>query len=161
MVAAAVLSVLLVLATVMIHYEGLRLVSGALPRLTIAPRLRIAVVIGGAFVAHTIEIWLYGIVYAVVADRFDLGFLAGKDVKGDFMEYVYFSTVTYTSLGLGDVWPHGPIRLIAGVEALNGLILIGWTASFTYLAMTRFWDLHGRARSGADENEPGEIAGAR
>ncbi|MFT5782459.1 MAG: hypothetical protein ACI9EB_001852 [Pseudomonas sp.] len=31
------------------------------------------------------------------------------------------------------------MRLIAGVEALNGLLLIGWTASSTYIAMERFW----------------------
>ena len=36
------------------------------------------------------------------------------------------------SLGLGDVWPHGPIRLLTGIEALNGLILIAWSASYTY-----------------------------
>ena len=30
-------------------------------------------------------------------------------------------------------------RLIAGVEALTGLLMIGWSASFTYLEMERFW----------------------
>ena len=34
--------------------------------------------------------------------------------------------------------------MIAGVEALNGLLLIGWSASFTYLAMERYWPLHGK-----------------
>jgi len=27
------------------------------------------------------------------------------------------------------------MRLIAGAESLNGLVLIGWSASFTYLTM--------------------------
>jgi hypothetical protein len=31
------------------------------------------------------------------------------------------------------------MRLIASVESLNGLVLIGWSASFTYLSMERFW----------------------
>ncbi|MHB2205292.1 hypothetical protein [Methylobacterium sp. CM6257] len=39
-----------------------------------------------------------------------------------------------------------PPRLLAGVEALNGLLLIGWSASFTYLAMERYRPLHGKAR---------------
>ena len=52
---------------------------------------------------------------------------------------MYFSAETYTSLGFGDLTPVGPVRLLAGVEALNGLLLIGWSASFTYLAMERFW----------------------
>jgi hypothetical protein len=29
--------------------------------------------------------------------------------------------------------------LLAGAEALNGLLLIGWSASYTYIAMERFW----------------------
>lgn len=39
--------------------------------------------------------------------------------------------------------PTSHTRMIAGVEALNGLLLIGWSASFTYLAMERYWPLHG------------------
>ena len=31
------------------------------------------------------------------------------------------------------------MRLLTGIEALNGLVLIGWSASFTYLAMEEFW----------------------
>ena len=30
-------------------------------------------------------------------------------------------------------------EVLAGVEALNGLLLIGWSASYTYIAMERFW----------------------
>jgi hypothetical protein len=35
--------------------------------------------------------------------------------------------------------PSGSLRLLAGVEALNGLLLIGWSASYVYIAMERFW----------------------
>lgn len=56
---------------------------------------------------------------------------------------LYFSAETYTTLGYGDVLPHGDLRLLAGLEALNGMLLIGWTASYTYLSMERFW---GRGR---------------
>jgi hypothetical protein len=52
---------------------------------------------------------------------------------------MYFSAETYTSVGYGDVVPVGHVRLLAGIEALNGLVLIGWTASYTYIAMERFW----------------------
>ena len=44
-------------------------------------------------------------------------------------------TVSFTSLGLGDVCPHGPARLLTGIEALNGLLLIGWSPMFTYPAL--------------------------
>jgi potassium channel LctB len=39
--------------------------------------------------------------------------------------------VSYTSLGLGDVYPGGSLRLITGVEALNGLLMIARSGSFT------------------------------
>ncbi|MDB5947629.1 MAG: two pore domain potassium channel family protein, partial [Ramlibacter sp.] len=53
--------------------------------------------------------------------------------------FLYFSIETYTSLGFGDVFPLGQIRMLAGMEALTGLLMISWTASFTYLEMSRFW----------------------
>jgi hypothetical protein len=43
------------------------------------------------------------------------------------------------------VTPVGPIRLLAGLEALNGLLLIGWSASYTYIAMERFWERETRS----------------
>jgi hypothetical protein len=36
--------------------------------------------------------------------------------------------------------PGGPLRLMTAVEALHGLLMIGWTASFAYVAMERFWE---------------------
>lgn len=56
-----------------------------------------------------------------------------------FTERLYFSASTYASLGLGDIAPLGDFRMLAVVEVLNGLVLIGWTISFTYLAMETFW----------------------
>ncbi|HET8693301.1 MAG TPA: potassium channel family protein [Aquabacterium sp.] len=65
---------------------------------------------------------------------------------------MYFSAETYTSLGFGDLTPVGPVRLLAGVEALNGLLLIGWSASFLYIAMQRFWP-QGTSPSAPSNNE--------
>ena len=56
-----------------------------------------------------------------------------------FVSCLYFSAETFTSLGFGDVTPTGPVRLLAGMEALNGLLLVGWSASYIHLAMDRFW----------------------
>ena len=35
-----------------------------------------------------------------------------------------------------------PLRILVGTESLNGLILITWSASFTYLSMEKFWQDH-------------------
>jgi hypothetical protein len=58
---------------------------------------------------------------------------------GSLLDCVYFSFTNYTSLGYGDVEPLGDIRFTAGLESLTGLVLIGWTASFLYVEMSRFW----------------------
>ena len=60
---------------------------------------------------------------------------------------IYFSFSTYTSLGYGDIVPVGDARILAGVEAITGLVLIAWTASFTYLEMSMHWM---RRRDGAE-----------
>ncbi len=51
----------------------------------------------------------------------------------------YQSAVAYTTLG--DAAPQlSSVRLLVAVEALTGLILITWTASFLFLVMQRTWD---------------------
>ena len=130
---------LLVVATTVIHYEVLRGLNQTLPALAIPHRVKLVVVILAAFMAHVIEMALYGgALYGLVA-WLDTGSLVGS-AGFSLATCMYFSAETYTSLGFGDLTPVGPLRLLAGVEALNGLLLIGWSASFTYIAMERFWN---------------------
>ena len=42
---------------------------------------------------------------------------------------VYFSMVTYTTLGYGDVLLDEQWRLLASFEAANGIIMFGWTTA--------------------------------
>lgn len=58
-----------------------------------------------------------------------------------FVERLYFSASTYASLGIGDITPTRDLRMLTGAEVLNGLVMIGWTISFTYLTMEKFWTL--------------------
>jgi hypothetical protein len=102
-------------------------------------RAQILVVIGGVFLAHLVEVTLYAFAYYAVQTWMGLGRIDGE-IEGGILDFFYFSITTYTTLGVGDVHPRGPLRLIAGVESLNGLVLIGWSASFTYLEMARFWE---------------------
>lgn len=143
MIPAMLVSTFLVFATVLIHYETLRGLSNWLPRLRIAPRQRILVVICAVFLAHTAEVWLHALAFYFSAGSMGIGTFGGQFTHG-FHDCLYFSTVTYTSLGLGDIYPLGGLRLVSGVEALTGLLMIGWSASFTYLTMEKFWVLHGR-----------------
>lgn len=131
----------------LIHYEVLRKLNDTLPRLEIPGRSKLLVVIFATFFAHLIEMAVWGaFLYALVLHG-DVGTLMG-DHKITLLDCIYFSAETYTSLGFGDIRPHGDLRLLVGVEALNGLLLIAWSASFTYLSMERFWSL-GKGRDKA------------
>jgi Ion channel len=140
MLSALVLSSSLVVATIFIHYEMLRLLSVAIPNLKLAVRLKVLVVVMGCFVAHTLEVWLYAIAYMLI-DFADMGSLKGQ-VDHHFADFLYFSATSYSTLGFGDVYPTGALRLLSGIEGINGLFLIAWSTSFTYFIMDRLWPLH-------------------
>lgn len=142
---ALIFSTVLVVICVLIHYEALRFTSEVLSRLTMPPRPRILVVMLAVFLAHTIEVWMYAIAYYLLRDHLGIGGFGGT-LENHFTDYLYFSTATYSSLGYGDVYPLGGLRLVAGIETVTGLVMIGWSASFTYLVMEKFWNLHGPHR---------------
>jgi ion channel len=140
MTIAVFVSAGLVLATMYIHFEALRWTSIWLPKCQPFGRARVLLVVVGVFTAHILEVMLYAGAYHALEHGVTVGGLDGQ--PGDsWMDYFYYSIVMYTSLGLGDVFPVGHLRVISGVEALNGLVLIGWSTSFTFLAMRRFWPL--------------------
>lgn len=133
-----VLCCVLVILTTVLHYEVLRFLNNWLPSLQVPDRAKLVFVILCAFIVHVIEMAMYGAtIYALIIWG-DVGSLQGGP-KFSLMACMYFSAETYTSLGFGDLTPVGPIRLLAALEALNGLLLIGWSASFTYISMEKFW----------------------
>lgn len=52
------------------------------------------------------------------------------------MDAFYFSLVSYTILGLGDIVPTGHLRFTAGVEALNGFLFNSCFAAMLVLFIT-------------------------
>lgn len=129
---------LLIALTTLIHFEVLGELNGRLPALAIPSRSKLLVVMFSAFAAHVAEIVMYGLALYGLVRYGDAGNLSGP-AGFSLASCLYFSAETFTSLGFGDLVPVGPIRLLAGAEALNGLLLIGWSASYAYLAMERFW----------------------
>ena len=137
------LSIFMVGLTTIIFYEILRLCWERLPKLKTAPRKRVILVVLTIFAAHTVCIWTYGALYYTMVEYLFIGNFRGVTPENtDFIEYVNFSAEAYSSLGIGDMFPEGPFRFMAGVEAINGLVLIGWSVSFTFLSMEKFWILH-------------------
>jgi len=139
-IVATCCAVLVVLTTIL-HYEVLRGLSAGLAMLRMRSRAKLLVVIFSTFFAHAAEILLYALAIYALVRYAHVGSLGGHF---SLNACLYFSAETYTSLGYGDVIPLGELRLLAGIEALNGLLLIGWSASYTYIAMERFWSEDGR-----------------
>lgn len=139
MVPSLFLSVGLIAACVLIHYEALRHMNESLPRVrVINERQKVLVAIFGALGSHLAQISLFALAFYVLHHTLQLGLIGGR-FDSSFATYLYFSAETYTSLGFGDIFPAGEIRILAGVEALTGLLMISWSASFSYLEMRRFW----------------------
>lgn len=129
----------MVLVTVWIHYEALLLISAGLSKFDFKGRVQVLAVVIGLFFVHTVEIWLFAVCYYFMIDFLSYGAIDGVTEGQDFFEYLYFSTVSYTSLGLGEIYPTSFVRFISGAQSLIGLVMIGWSASFTYLMMEKFW----------------------
>jgi len=90
------------------------------------------------FAVHAMQIVLYAAAYWFSTDVIGIGTFAGAHT-GSALDLFYVSIVSYTSLGIGDIAPVGHVRFIVGVEALNGLLLIAWSASFMYMMMEQNW----------------------
>lgn len=87
-----------------------------------------------AFALHTLEIILWAGVYQTLMPVNELA---------SFEEAVYFSFVTFTTLGYGDITLSEGWRLLSGIEALNGILLVGWTTAMIFSVVQHIW--RGRA----------------
>jgi len=52
----------------------------------------------------------------------------------------YFSIVTYTTIGFGDVVLGPGWRVLAGIEGLTGLLLGGWSTAFVFAIVNRMYE---------------------
>ncbi len=135
-----VATALIVLTCVLVHYEGLLAISRWVKLDPYSPRTRIAVIILGQLVLHVCEICIFGIGYYAMANTVDFGSLEPSTAPMEFADYLYYSAVVYSTLGFGELVPVGPIRFLTGMEAVVGLTLITWSASFNVLKMQKYWD---------------------
>lgn len=52
---------------------------------------------------------------------------------------IYFSLVTFTTLGYGEITISSTNRILAGFEAINGILLIGWSTAFMFSVWQYIW----------------------
>ena len=82
------------------------------------------------FALHTVEIIIWASAYLA---------LVPIDELASFEEAVYFSFVTFTTLGYGEITLSAGWRLLSGIEALNGIILVGWTTAMIFSVVQHIW----------------------
>ncbi|TDR53010.1 ion channel [Halomonas ventosae] len=135
---AVAITLIAVVACILLHYEVSLRLWQRLEQSRSTLRRRFLKLAFGLFGAHIAEIWLFAVAMALLGEHPQAGELAGIAAV-NFLDYVYFSAITYTTLGYGDLFPTGPIRFLTGTEALIGFMLITWSASLTFLEMQRHW----------------------
>jgi voltage-gated potassium channel len=66
----------------------------------------------------------------------------------DFNPALYFSTVTYATIGYGDVVPPPQWRLVAVTEGLTGVLMLGWSSALVFSVVVRLFENVGPASKG-------------
>ncbi|MGZ5911641.1 MAG: potassium channel family protein [Reyranella sp.] len=134
MIGNLALATLMVGLTVIIHFSGLLVLMWVLRarghrfrahESAVGQGAAIVFVVLGLVAIHTIEIWLYGVVYLSL------------DALPDFESALYFSTTSFTTIGYGDVVLERSWRLFGAVEGANGLLLFGWSTAFLIAVTAR------------------------
>ena len=68
---------------------------------------------------------IVAVIFLYAAEYEKLGLrIAGAGITRDRLDCLYFSVVTWTTVGYGDLLPEGKARLVAGLEALTGYVLM-------------------------------------
>ncbi|HEX3366422.1 ion channel [Phenylobacterium sp.] len=125
---------------VLIHYEALGGISVLTVRAPVSPRLKMLGVIFAVVIAHMVEAGVFAFAFWLGAAVMHLGRFVG-DAPQNAFQYYYFALETYTTQSVGDLYPIGGLRVVASLEPLVGLILIGWSTSFSFVVMRRYWRL--------------------
>ena len=90
-------------------------------------------------VLHAIQIAVWAVAYLL---------LVSVEELATFESALYFSFVTFTTVGYGDITLAAPWRVLSGIEALNGIMLVGWTTALLFAVVQRSW--HGLAETQQD-----------
>ncbi len=93
--------------------------------------LFLTLVAGWAILLHLLQIAVWGIFYV------QTGAIA------DFKSAAYFSAITYTTTGYGDILLPEDVRIFGGVEALTGILMCGLTTGMFFAVFARILGLGG------------------
>jgi hypothetical protein len=93
---------------------------------------------GWIILLHLIEITLWASVYVWTGAMPDLA------------SALYFSAVTYTTTGYGDLVLPREWQVLSGIEALTGILMCGWSTGFFFAVFSRLFQAETRPNGVAD-----------
>ena len=91
---------------------------------------------------HLVEVSIWAAVYV---------FLPGETGVTTFEDAVYFSTVTFTTLGYGDITLSGGWRMLSAIQAAVGLLIFGWSTAILIAIVQSIWGGERVSRERSDE----------
>jgi len=136
----AVASAMLV-GCVLLHGIGLASLSKALRSEAAIERLRhieplsprgalfTLMIVLAIIVLHGLEIWAFAALYLAAGAVYP------------FEEALYFSTISYSTVGYNDTHIADNWRLVGAFESILGMILLGWSTAFFFRMLGRI-DAH-------------------
>lgn len=95
---------------------------------------------------HFVEIWLFAFLYDYLR------------ALPDFQEALYFSTISYATIGYNDASIAEQWRMVAALEGILGVILLGWSTAF-FVRVLSLLESDGSANKQAPAPRPVEPTG--
>lgn len=138
---------MLVVMTTATHSICTAVAIGVLRRLRLEEQ-KLHILISGTIMTAGLVLLLFGV--AVVESGFYAVTFVKVGAMPDFESALYFSVVTFTTLGYGDLVVDEPWRLLTAAEGINGLMMFGWTTGLIVAVLTRL----AQARRDADGPVP-------
>ncbi|MBK6803028.1 ion channel [Novosphingobium sp.] len=137
MAAQFLVSAVMVIVCVVIHGSGLFALASALRTEAAVERLKrvnalsprgvaftLAIVVA-MLILHGLEIWAFTLVYLAT------GAITGLE------EALYFSTISYSTVGYNDTHIAEQWRLLGAFESILGMVLLGWSTAFFFRMLGR------------------------
>ena len=81
---------------------------------------------------HLVEITVWALLYL------------WNDAMPELRSALYFSAVTYTTTGYGDLVLPKEWQLVGAVEALTGILMCGWSTGFFFAVVSRMFTADAR-----------------
>ena len=75
---------------------------------------------------HLAEVLMWAFAYYTIP---------GIQTPSTVEDCIYFSMVTFTSLGYGDIVISSSWRLLSGIQAMAGMLVFGWSSALLFAAM--------------------------